>query len=132
MERKVGVLTVSAVHDEVPRASENAVSGYCEMADPTTDLVRGLGVYGQQLSQECAVWVGDNDAVWVAITQRCDELLSCALSGEIISGYANRFRHGTQLLGLTTQAQRPGARGRTIATGERGPSSLQRLVERVC
>jgi hypothetical protein len=31
---------------------------------------------------------------------------------------------------LTTQAQRPGQRGRTIATGIRWPGSLQRMVRR--
>src|SRR5216684_1506021 len=33
-------------------------------------------------------------------------------------------------LRLTTQAQRPGPRGRSIATVTRWPSSLQRMVER--
>src|SRR5258706_2366998 len=33
--------------------------------------------------------------------------------------------------GLTTQAQRPGPRGRSIATWTRWPGSLQRMVRRI-
>jgi hypothetical protein len=41
---------------------------------------------------------------------------------------ASCVHNGDVLVGLTTQAQRPGPRGRPIATTTRWPGSLQRMV----